>query len=123
MFTCVGPPEGGNFQPLMLDAMQLERPGKSFSPPFADTLSTLPFALIITVALTRALLGAFGLFASSAGCQHFRFTRGWFDETTPLISPALSWLPPLLGGGSVATGPGPGFTKPDVSIGADDGVV
>ena len=33
---------------------------------------------------TRAVVGPFCARASSAGCQHLRFTSGWFWLTTPL---------------------------------------
>jgi hypothetical protein len=36
------PPDAGNFRAFMLAAMQLERPGRSFSPPLAEADSTLP---------------------------------------------------------------------------------
>src|SRR4051812_22563543 len=86
-FTGVEPLEGGNFQLFMRLAMQLDRPGKSFSPPLAEDDSTLPEAPMVIAPLTRALLGALAARDSSAGCQHLRFTIDWFWATTPWISP------------------------------------
>src|SRR5262245_49797530 len=89
------PPDAGNFQLFMLAPMQLERPGKSFSLPLAEADSTLPLGPMVMLPLTRALFGALGDFASSAGCQHLRLTRGVFDAMTPWTSPAES-CPPLV---------------------------
>ena len=58
-FTGVELLDGGNLQPFMREAMQLDRPGKSRSPPLAEADSTLPEAPMVIEPLTRALVGAF----------------------------------------------------------------
>src|SRR5262249_13974365 len=74
---------------------------------------------MVRLAFTRALVGAFAARASSAGCQHLRFTIAWFWLTTPWISPCESWPPAGGPVGAVATGPGTLGTKL-VSSGAAD---
>jgi hypothetical protein len=72
--TVVVPLDGGNCHPFTRPAMQRESPGYPFGSPGVLTSLTDPLGATVTLTTTRAEVGAFGSRASSAGCQHVRFT-------------------------------------------------